>query len=197
MIRAMRFLLEILAAVLVILLASAAVYAGWLHFYRAAYPVGFEGAVREHSAEQNLDPALVYAVIRTESGFNPAAQSQVPARGLMQITEDTFEWTRWRTRDERQLDYDDLFDAETNIRCGTALLRLLLDEFQYEQNALCAYHAGRSTALRWLADPDCAPDGKLIVNIPYGDTGRYVKKVLKTRDIYEQLYASDNYFIFF
>ena len=50
--------------------------------------------MEQWAAEYELDPLLVYAFIRTESGFDPAATSSVEARGLMQMTEETFIWLR-------------------------------------------------------------------------------------------------------
>ena len=186
--RLFRTVFEILLGFLVILIAALAVRAGWLRFYRAAYPLEYEQIVLLQSEINGLDPALVFAIIRTESGFNPTAQSPVPARGLMQITEDTFEWARWRTGGDESHSYEDLFDPETNVHYGTALLRLLSDELGPDRNILCAYHAGRTNALNWAKNPAYAPDGQLIENIPFGDTGRYVEKVLETRDIYKRLY---------
>lgn len=158
-------------------------------FYRAAYPMAYSEPVTRHSARSDLPPALVYAIIRTESGFNPLAQSSVPARGLMQITQDTFEWAQLRIGEELPLHYDDLFDSDLNIRYGTAIVRLLLDQYENESNALCAYHAGWGKAGEWLADPLCAPDGHTITYIPYEDTRKYVEKVLRTKRTYEALYG--------
>ncbi len=44
----------------------------------------------------NIDPMILYAFIRTESNFNPNAESNVGARGLMQITEITFDWIKMK-----------------------------------------------------------------------------------------------------
>lgn len=157
-------------------------------FYQKAYPLGYQELVLSASEEQGLDPAFVFAVIRTESSFRPQAQSSVGARGLMQITEETFQWIQYRMQDESGTDYDDLFDAQTNIRYGTFLLRTLLDEFGNETNALCAYHAGWGNAKKWIQEEAYAPDGQTITKIPFGDTSRYVAKVLDTKKIYEKLY---------
>lgn len=187
-IRVRRLLLELSSLLLVIVVACVLVRTAALRFYRAAYPVQYREIVVVESARNGLPEALVFAVIRTESGFNPAAQSSVEARGLMQITKDTFEWAQFRVREEELLNVHDLFDSELNIRYGAAILRLLLEEFGSERNALCAYHAGWGNAKAWLADPACSPDGKTIVNIPFGDTGRYVEKVMETKKTYETLY---------
>ena len=53
------------------------------------YPRKYSQQVEQWAAEYGLDPLLVYAFIRTESGFDPAATSSVDARGLMQMTEET------------------------------------------------------------------------------------------------------------
>ena len=57
---------------------------------RLLYPCKYSRQVEQWAAEYELDPLLVYAFIRTESGFDPAATSSVEARGLMQMTEETF-----------------------------------------------------------------------------------------------------------
>lgn len=158
------------------------------YFYQKAYPLGYEQLVLSACEEQELEPSFVFAVIRTESSFRPQAQSGVGARGLMQITEETFQWIQFRMEDESGVDYDDLFDEKTNIQYGTFLLRTLLDEFGSETNALCAYHAGWGNTKKWLQNEEYAPDGQNIENIPFGDTGRYVKKVLETKKMYEKLY---------
>ena len=75
--RLFRTVFEILLGFLVILIAAIAVREGWLRFYRAAYPLEYEQIVREQSERNALDPVLVFAIIRTESGFNPDRKSVV------------------------------------------------------------------------------------------------------------------------
>ena len=58
------------------------------------YPLKYPDYVAAAAAENGVDPLLIYAVIRTESGFDPAAESGVGARGQMQITEVTFDWIK-------------------------------------------------------------------------------------------------------
>lgn len=156
-------------------------------FYRGAYPRRYAGYVERFSREFEVDRDLVYSVIRTESGFKPRAQSSVGARGLMQITEDTFRWLQWRMGEEDGATYESLFEPEVNIRYGAFLLSELTQEFGSAENALCAYHAGWGKARQWLEDGRYS-DGQSIHTIPYGDTRRYVGKVLETREIYRRLY---------
>lgn len=176
---------------LVVIVVAASIYGIYFsmqRFYHAAYPLKYTDEVEKYSEQNNLPPSLVYAVIRTESGFNPLAQSSIPARGLMQITQDTFEWAQYRISEKNQLHYDDLFDGEINIRYGTAILSLLLEEYETIPNALCAYHAGWGKTREWLNNPEYSPDGKNITVIPYEDTRLYVDKVLQTTAAYNKLY---------
>ncbi|WRS27853.1 lytic transglycosylase domain-containing protein [Oscillospiraceae bacterium MB08-C2-2] len=181
-------LAELLALAVLIPLLMAGFHWGYRYFYRSAYPVYYSEQVLRQSQVYDLPPELLYAVIRTESGFNPRAQSSVQARGLTQITPDTFEWIQFRLQEERELDFEDLYNPEISIQYGAALLRLYLDEFGSVETALCAYHAGRGSVLGWLKNPQYSSDGKNVEYIPFGDTSRYVARVIETRDLYRNLY---------
>lgn len=155
--------------------------------YRSIYPCKFSQLVEDACEERGVPPSLVYAVIKNESSFRPDAVSSVGARGLMQLTEETFEWVKDRMGTEET--FEDMFDPEVNIRYGTYLLSVLLSEFKSQQNALCAYHAGWGSVKKWLADPNYAPDGQQVEIIPFADTDYYVDKVQKTAAIYQELYS--------
>lgn len=170
------------------------IFLGLRQFYRAAYPLGYREVVEEAAARRQLDPALVYAVIRTESGFSPTARSSVDARGLMQLTPDTFHWVRFRLGEQGSAGEELLYDPEQNVYYGCADLSLLLSEFRREDTALAAYHAGRGIVNRWLDDSRYSQDGSSLAAIPYPDTDSYVKKVLFTRDLYHRLYPHLNVF---
>ena len=158
---------------------------GMSRYYRAAYPIRYREAVEREAEVSGLDPALV---IRSESGFSPAARSSVDARGLMQLTPDTLQWVRYRLGEEGAASSDLLYDPGENIRYGCANLGLLLREFGGEDTALAAYHAGRGCVKGWLTDSRYSGDGERLDDIPYRDTSSYVKKVLVTRDLYHRLY---------
>ena len=83
------------------------------------YPCRYNEYVEYYAGKYNIDPLILYSFIRTESNFNPNAQSNVGARGLMQITEETFDWIKLKIAPSEDLTFDDLYDPETNIRFGT------------------------------------------------------------------------------
>ncbi len=158
-------------------------------YYRQIYPVHYESVIEDASRKYGVPAELVFAVVRTESSFRPGAESSIGAKGLMQLTDESFEWVRFRFGDNYPEHLgDDLFDPETNIICGTYMLSLLIDEFQSVDTALAAYHAGWGTVKKWLGDSGYSSDGVLLQYIPYGDTRGYVKKVLETAQIYKTLY---------
>ena len=186
--RAVKICLELLLLAMVLLGAVSAVRYGFDRYYRNAYPMKYEELIDSACREKELDRALVYAVVRTESGFNPEAVSNVGAKGLMQMMPDAYEWVRMRKGLAGEADHDDLFDPETNIEYGTSMLKILLDEFGTVDNALCAYHAGWGSVKNWLGDPEISPDGEHVEHIPFKDTAAYVEKVGKTIEIYRRLY---------
>ncbi|MDY0013533.1 MAG: lytic transglycosylase domain-containing protein [Rhodocyclaceae bacterium] len=113
-----------------------------------------------------VDPALVEAVARAESGFNPAALSPRGARGLMQLMPAT----------ARRYGVDDPFDPAQNLLGGARYLRDLLDRYASLPLALAAYNAGEGAVER---------HGNAIP--PYAETLAYVPRVL---DHYSRLRAT-------
>lgn len=153
------------------------------------YPVKYEEFVEKYAFEYEIDPNLVYAIIRTESSFKPDAVSSANAVGLTQITPETFEWLKMKLGEEdKNLS---LFDPETSIKYGSFFISLLLDEFGETETALAAYHAGRGRINEWLKDPDISPDGRTLSDIPVSETAHYVKKVNKAFNAYNKMYGKD------
>lgn len=133
--------------------------------------VEFEGAVKTASftsraaidryistnaQAQRIDPALIEAIIESESGFDPNATSRAGARGLMQLMPQT----------AAGLGVTDPYDAAQNVRGGTRYLRTLLDRFGDVELAVAAYNAGPGAVERYGGVP------------PYAETQRYVRNVL-------------------
>ncbi|MBQ7969282.1 MAG: lytic transglycosylase domain-containing protein [Clostridia bacterium] len=152
-------------------------------------PEKYLHVIKTYSEEYNVPIELLCAVINTESSFDPSAQSHADARGIMQITEETFNWLQYRMGIEGTYSFDKLLDYEINIKFGTYFLSLLYEEFNDWDTALAAYNAGRGSVNKWLDDPNVTQDGKL-VNIPFEETRNYIQKVNKAKEKYIQLYFS-------
>jgi len=119
----------------------------------------FGGLIRRESQAAGVAPALVRAVVATESSFNPLATSVSGAAGLMQLMPAT----------ALELGVTDRYDPVQNVRAGATYLRSLLDRFQNDlPRALAAYNAG----------PGAVERGHGVS--PYPQTERYVARVLAT-----------------
>lgn len=180
-----------LPAVIISLVVVAALAVGGFFGYKAVlkytHPIKFENYVEKYSRENGLDKYLVYAVIKTESRFDPSSVSDVGARGLMQIMEETFDWLKFRMEDE-DTRFLDMYDPETNIRYGCWLLGYLYDEFGNVEATMAAYHAGRGRVNEWLSDKSISKDGVHLDVIPISDTAHYVDKITRAMKIYKELY---------
>lgn len=157
--------------------------------YRQLYPRTYREYVERYSREYQVDRDLVYAVAKVESNFDPNAVSHADTRGVMQMTEDAFEWVQYRMGDESGVSYEDIFDPEVSIQYGTYMLHLLLEETGDEKLAICSYHAGMGNVNSWLLQEEYSKDGKTLDKIPYSDTEWYYNKVSETQKIYRKLYS--------
>lgn len=152
------------------------------------YPREYSRYVNMYADKYGIDRNLVYAVIKTESNFDPLAESDVGARGLMQLMEDAYEWVGSRMDDKRDISYENMYDPEYNIQYGTYLLKLLYEEYGDEATTLAAYHSGRGNVNKWLKNSEYSINGKTIDNIPSSVTKHYVEKVMRAYEAYNNLY---------
>lgn len=157
-------------------------------FRLSAHPLEYTEYVEASAEEFGLDPYLLYAMIKTESSFNPSAVSGVGARGLMQIMEETFNWIQFRLGEEGLIKYDDMFDPELNIRYGAYLMSYLLEKFGDVREAAAAYHSGAGCVSEWLSDEAYSSDGKRLDTIPSDSAAHYVNKIENAYRNYLDLY---------
>ena len=153
------------------------------------YQREFTEYVTKYSNEFDVPEALIYAVIRTESGFDPEARSSVGAIGLMQLMPDTLDWLS-RLLDE-EAPTGEITDPETNIKYGTYYLRYLCDRFGNLDTALAAYNAGHGRIASWLTNKEYSDDGITLKSIPFEETKNYVNKVTSDYNTYKKLYYKD------
>ena len=122
--------------------------------------------IRRHATSYQLEEALVKAVIKVESDYQPRIVSSKGAQGLMQLIPQT----------AKDLKVSNPFDPYENIRGGSEYLRMMLDLFNNDvELALAAYNSGPSTVKRYGGIP------------PYDETQKYVKKVKRYLDYYRRV----------
>lgn len=124
----------------------------------------YEPLITEAAARHEIEPALIKAVIRAESNFDPRAVSRKGARGLMQLMPET----------ARQYGLADAFEPRANIEAGVRHLKMLLDRYAGDLRlALAAYNAGEQAVERY---------GRRVP--PFPETQGYVRAVLRHHQSY-------------
>lgn len=157
------------------------------------YPLKYTELILNLSAEYELDPYLIAAVIHTESTFRHDVVSRAGAVGLMQIMPDTGQWL-WGKLDNKDNEYDVeyLKSPAVNLEMGCWYLRFLFNRYEGRvREPLTAYNAGQGQVDQWLADARYSQDGKTLTVIPGKDASAYAGKVLKTYAIYKKEYKKD------
>ena len=180
----------IICAVLLAVLAVGAYFlAGYLQ--RILYPTDYSDLVVKYAEEYGVPESLIYAVIRTESGFDPEAVSKAGAVGLMQLMPDTFDWLTGLAGEKEG--EGGATDPEANIRRGVCYLKYLHGIFGSDswETEIAAYNAGQGRVAKWLADPQYSDDGVTLKNIPITETANHVEKVAGARKKYVKLYGLD------
>ena len=155
-----------------------------------AWPRAWEDDVQRWSAASRggVEPALVYAVMREESGYRPQVVSTAGALGLLQIMPET---GARLARDAGLGGFAaaDLLRPEVNIRLGTLYLDELGRHFGGRASAsVGSYNAGAEAVGRWLAERPGLPDDEWVESMPYEQTRKYVKRVLRSLHAYQVLY---------
>ena len=159
---------------------------------KTQYPIKYQDYVEECAREFSLEKELVFAIIRTESKFDPYAVSKTGARGLMQIQTETAKDCA-TTLKLTDFTPDDLFDPRVNIHLGCYYFSRLLH--RYNGNvmlAVAAYNGGPGNVEKWLKDKEYTNEHGDLVQIPFLETRNYVARVTQAYEKYRQLYAVSN-----
>jgi soluble lytic murein transglycosylase len=157
----------------------------------AQYPAPYRELIVRAAARRGLDPRLVLAIMRQESGFRPRAKSQAAARGLLQLTVDTA--ARYSARAGlNNLQDVELYRPETNILVGSEYLAELMRLFPDQPEAVIAsYNGGEDNVARWLKRARQKEAGVFVAEVGFAETKDYVFKVMSNYRAYRQLYTSD------
>lgn len=151
---------------------------------RGLFPLNHYSVIERYCEEYGVEEHLVSALIKAESNFNKSAVSHAHAKGLMQLTDSTFEECMNTLGTE-----GDIFSTEDNIRAGVWYLSHLMEKYNGNvENAIAAYNAGGANVDKWLSDSRYSSDGKSLDTIPFGETSRHVEKIRRYSKIYKFLY---------
>ncbi|SFX81018.1 murein transglycosylase domain-containing protein [Marinospirillum alkaliphilum] len=170
----------------------------------------FLPSVRRYAVEERIDPALVMAIMHSESSFNPMARSHIPAFGLMQIVPGSagLDATEKVYGQQRLLTPSYLYNADNNIRMGCAYIHILYYRYlaaidNQESRIYCtiaAYNTGSGNVARAFSDGRnvrtaavqinrMTPQqvyARLVSHLPYEETRNYMTKVTPRYQAYQQ-----------
>ncbi len=161
-----------------------------LAFWHLNYPRPYAETVEAEAAEFDVDPLLIWAIMRQESRFDEKARGHAGERGLMQFMPATQAWAA----DELQevISPGEGYIPEKNIRMSAWFLRWLLDYYDGDvELALLAYNGGPANVNSWLEDPLVSNRDDLLRWIGFGSTREYLAKVGLNYRIYQVLYGDD------
>lgn len=176
------------AAADLINMAGVSSYDAPSYIARLRFPIHYADLVIPQSQANNLDPLLVFALIRQESLFQSYATSFAAAQGLMQIIPDTGDWIA------NQLSWpnyqnSDLYRPHINVRFGTYYLRWVLDFVDnVPYAALAGYNGGPGNARSWL-DSSGQDFDRFVETVAFDESRTYVRRIYQQYDIYRYLYG--------
>ncbi len=155
--------------------------------WRLVYPLNYFKQVQTQSSYYGNNPALIMAIIKEESHFNPYAQSGVGAIGLMQLMPQTAHEVG--EKKGYQFNTTDLFNPEFNIRMGNIYYATLKDNLGgMDISAVAAYNGGIGSVTRWKDLLHYSDTDEFVEQIPYEETKNYVHKVMTSYWNYTRVY---------
>jgi soluble lytic murein transglycosylase len=156
------------------------------------YPRPYLELTEKHAKENGIPPALMFALVRTESAFQSAVVSRAGAAGLAQLMPETAREMAGRIRRAGGPDYMDgenidLTNPSLNLHIGAFYLNLLKGRFEDDLLALMAYNGGTTRVRRWRA-ANTMPADLFLETVVFHETRDYGRKVTAAAAVYDILY---------
>jgi soluble lytic murein transglycosylase len=184
------FVLAVLGA-LVIAVVVAAPWVDRAVKETVTLPLRHDDIIRQQARDKNLDPALIAAVIYSESHFRDNQVSPAGAIGLMQLTPATAKDIARRSG-ATNFRLADLDTPQVNIAYGSFHLRYLLQRYgDNEVLAVAAYNAGEGNVDKWLVDASVSDRRFRAREIPFPETRQYVQRVRDAQRQYRKEYPKE------
>lgn len=154
------------------------------------YPLSprYADDIQRVSAEYGIPEVILWAIVRTESGFSSNLEGEDGGIGLMQLTPDEFAMIQTDILKEAPQDAGLLYDPAKNLACGAAYLSFLYQRYGVWETVFAAFDAGTDATDAWLANPDYVSELGTLQNIPNAKTARFVREVTEARELYIKLY---------
>jgi soluble lytic murein transglycosylase len=150
------------------------------------FPLVYWDSIRKYSAQHDLDPYLIAALVAQESTFDAGVRSSANAWGLMQLVPATGK--KLARSLGLRFTMASLTNPEINLRLGTLYFSELVSQFGGTYYALASYNAGDSRVTRWKSERPGLDEDEFIDDIPFPETQNYVKRILGTAEDYRRLY---------
>ncbi len=159
--------------------------------YSLRFPMPYKKQVMSSASTRELDPSVVYGVMRRESLFDPLARSSVGALGLMQLMPSTAKQVG-KSLGFKKLKVADILKVENNINFGTHYFRSVMNRFDNNVSlAAAAYNAGPRNVKKWLPRDGVLPADLWVETVPFTETRNYVKAVLAYATVFDKTLGKD------
>ncbi len=170
---------------------------------KVLFPRKYTDQVEKYSARLNVDSDLILALIRQESVFNKRARSSAGARGLMQLMGSTatriakklpshyISKTEKRKIMRKIRRSKNLYDVDYNLIIGIYYMDRLIKRYGNVVPALASYNAGPRNVKKWLKLINTDDPLYFIERVPFKETRKYVKLILRNYFYYKKLYPKD------
>jgi len=158
-------------------------------FWEILYPRQHWRSIEAAAVRSAIDPHLITAIIRQESGFDPSVVSNAGAVGLMQIMPQ--EASRIAQKANLPaITREELFDPQKNVLIGAAEIRQKVAAMGGNQLlGIAAYNAGEDPVGRWVTRTPPDDIDLFVESIPYNETRLYVKSVTRNLFEYRRIYG--------
>lgn len=153
---------------------------------QALYPLAYYQVTQNLSQNPSLSHSMIMGIMREESLFLPTIRSHAGAQGVMQLMPGTAKLVANELA-MNDFDLEKLADPQTNMLLGSTYFASMVQKFDSVPLAIMAYNAGPGNVRKWLKQKGNLPLDEFIESIPFSETRGYIKRVLRSMQIYGAL----------